>query len=153
MSHSALPFPKTPRFLPSFLLSSSGELWGRSRRIPLLSLPCTISTLFPIHTLLALAAVILVLSFGKCHLHNLQVRRLPVLTSLKSAKIAGSLLLRAMTRWYPQRRIQPTKLDLAQSLQPLRSRVVPTKCPDPRSFAAMLGSPVVCVSHVEVVEC
>ena len=55
-------FSWTLRFLPSFLLSNPGELWSGSRHIPLLSLPLTILTLFPIHTRLALAALPLISS-------------------------------------------------------------------------------------------
>ena len=52
--HFVPPSPRTPRFLLLFLLSSPRELWGGSHRILLLSLPCTIPTLFPVRTLLAL---------------------------------------------------------------------------------------------------
>ena len=54
--HSALPSPKTARLLLSFLLSHLESPWGGSRHTLLLSLLDTISTLFPIHTLLTLAA-------------------------------------------------------------------------------------------------
>ena len=44
--HSALPSPRTAKCLLSFLLSHLEEPWGGSRHTPLLSLLCTISTLF-----------------------------------------------------------------------------------------------------------
>ena len=68
-----------------------------------------------------------------------------VRTSQSTAKIAGSLSLRAIPRLYRRPRTQPTKQDFAWQLRPLRRRVVPAKCPDARPIAAMLGRSVVCL--------
>ena len=66
--------------------------------------------------------------------------------SLQSPRQASQCFARSLlTNLCPTPRIRPTKQDLASSLRPLRSRVVPATCPDARSFTAVLGRVVVCL--------
>ena len=55
ISHSVPPSPRVPPRLLLLPLSSPGELWGESHRIPLLLSPCKASTPSPDRCLLALA--------------------------------------------------------------------------------------------------